>query len=233
MLPVELQRRVGYLDLMSGMAYPRSVSAWHAADEESNGWVVRDRLTAPVLIGENDKLLIDGGCLERISAPDGGLVHINGDLATDLEIGGHHELIIRGDIIADCTVLASGFHHVYVGGSVAGTIRVDDSSKLWIDGDFTGAMTTGHPTSRIDVAGDFSAIIRPTRQASLLYLSVGGFSEHQRICEIADLGYTEFNASIGASDTAPGYYPLDWSQRRTDKGMSHARWCVQRDSRAE
>ena len=140
MIPPDIQRRVAHLDVLGGMVFQSSVSYWRFKDDSEKRWVERSSQTESVLIGAGDALAVNADSDAMISAPDGGIVHINGDLNCGLEIGGHHEVIICGDVAKGATISASGFHHIFIGGSVHGKIAVSGSSKIWIDGDFTGAL---------------------------------------------------------------------------------------------
>ncbi len=226
-MPPELQRRVAHIDVISGMTFPSSVRCWQSPSETAFRWLTVDLQTQPMLIGERDGLLIDASSEANISAPDGGIVHINGNLNADLETGGHHEVIIRGDISERSTIRASGFFHVYVGGSVFGSIVAEDSSNIWVDGNFAGSLTTGNPATYLHIAGDLSGSISPTNRAALLWLSVGGFADDTLVTSISMMGYTQFNATIGSSTVPPGIYPSGPGRRETESGgNSFRRWCV-------
>ncbi|WP_144058971.1 hypothetical protein [Rhodopirellula sp. SWK7] len=184
-----------------------------------------------MLIGEHDALVVEGDSGALLSAPDGGILHVNGDLNADLESGGFHEIVIRGNVSSGATIRADGFLHIYIGGDMRGRIETTDSSKIWIDGDFTGSLATGNPSTNLYVAGDFSGAVAPHHDASLFFLCIDGYASHDLISSIASIGYTVFNASVGVSDVAAGLYPNGSGRRQTTSGNSYSRWCVlsQRD----
>lgn len=233
-IPNYLQRSVAYVDILTDHAFSRSVSYWRDPNDTACRWSKINTLSNPLLIGPKDALEIDCDSNATISAPDGGVIHINGNLNADLEPAGHHEIVIRGNVDENATIRATGFCHVYIGGSVFGRIESVGSCRLWIDGGFSGALMTGHPSTNLHVSGDFSAAVRPIKKASLLFISIDGFARHDLISDIASVGYTMFNASIGASDVNPGLYPEGPGRRKTESGASHFRWCVQsQQERAE
>jgi hypothetical protein len=226
MIPAHIQRRVAHLDVLGGMVFPSSLSYWHFSGDTEKRWVERHSQTEPVLIGSRDALAVNADSDALISAPDGGIVHINGDLNAGLEIGGHHEVILCGDVAKEATIKASGFHHIFIGGSVYGKILVAGSSKIWIDGDFTGALITGTPSTNVHVLGNFSAAVSATDSRALLWLAVGGFASNASLVSIASVGYTQFHATVGRSDVPAGLYPTVASRRKTERGNSFSRWSV-------
>lgn len=233
-IPQDIQRRVAYVDILTDHAFTRSVSYWRQPNDTERRWSKRETLSNPLLIGPNDALDVDCDCNATVSAPNGGVIHINGDLNADLEPAGHYEIVIRGNVSDNVTIRAHGFCHVFIGGSVLGRIESTDSCKLWIDGDFSGTLLTGHPSTNLYVGGDFDAFVRPLNNASLLFLCVEGFAPQELISELASVGYTVFNASVGASNVDAGLYPDGHGCRKTESGASHFRWCVQtRRDRAE
>lgn len=233
MIPPSIQRRVAHLDVLSGMVFPSSVSYWRFNGDSEKRWVERGSQTEPVLIGSGDAIAVNGDSDALISAPDGGIVHINGDLNSGLEIGGHHEVILCGDVANGTTIKASGYHHIFIGGSVHGKIVASGSSKIWVDGDFTGALMTGTPSTNVHVLGNFSAEVSPTDGLALLWLAVGGFASNASLVSIASTGYTQFNATVGRSDVPPGLYPEGAGRRKTERGNSFSRWCVLAQGEAE
>jgi len=224
-IPQNIQRRVAHLDVLID-AFHGSVAYWRLASESEKRWAKIENPTQPMLIGEHDALDVDSNCNARISAPDGGIIHINGDLNVDLETGGFHEVVIRGDVSADATIRASGYFHIYIGGSVLGRIESTDGARIWVDGDFRGSLATGNPSTNINIGGNFDGAIAPLDNASLLYLCVDGFASHDLISSISGIGYTVFHASIGSTDCAVGLYPDGPGRRTTESGNSYSRWCV-------
>jgi hypothetical protein len=218
--------RVAHADVAMDMAFPRSVAHWHGEDEDKRPWHMRVGGCEPLLIGEHDRIVIEGNCTSRVSAPDGGIVHIHGDLLGAIDVSGHHELIITGDVGPEGLIEGSGFCHVFVGGKFSGVLQSTDMAKVWIDLDFDGTLRTGNPFSRVHIGGDYRGEIVPFDRASLLYLTVAGFAASFSLEKIASLGYTDFNASIASSDVPQGIYPLSGHLKKTPRGNSRSRWTV-------
>ncbi|HBE71814.1 MAG TPA: hypothetical protein DDW52_27030 [Planctomycetaceae bacterium] len=232
MMPPRIQRRVAHIDVLGGMVFPLSISYW-SKGKSAKRWVERPSQTEPVLIGSGDAIAVNGDSEALISAPEGGIVHVSGDLKSGLELGGHHEVILGGDVAEGTTIKASGFHDIFVGGSVHGKIVASGTSKIWIDGDFTGALMTGTPSTNVHVLGNFAADISSTDEPALLWLAIGGFASNATLVSIASVGYTQFNATVGRSDVPPGLYPDGTGHRRTAHGNSYSRWCVMTQGEAE
>ncbi|MEO9594127.1 hypothetical protein [Rhodopirellula bahusiensis] len=226
MISKAIQRRIAHLDVLAEMQFPVSISHWHSGGPQEFRWTRRKSQADPILIGRRDALEIDADADSTISAPDGGIVHINGDVNADLELGEHHEVIICGDVCKNATIRADGYHHLYVAGSVFGEIAVSGSSSIWIDGDFKGKLTTGTPSAQVRVLGDFAGEVNPLEQAALLSLAVGGYASHGLMTDLAMKGYVEFHATVGRSNVVPGLYPIGTGHRKNEHGNSFSRWCV-------
>ncbi|MCA9036308.1 MAG: hypothetical protein KDA91_14330, partial [Planctomycetaceae bacterium] len=72
--------RVAHADIAMHMAFPRSVGHWQRINDNDDPWKVLAGDCDSILIGKNDGVVIDGNCTNGVSAPDGGLIHIYGDL---------------------------------------------------------------------------------------------------------------------------------------------------------
>ena len=202
--------RVAHADIALGMAFSNSIGHWHH--------------------GNGEPVLIEGDCTEDLSVPNHGLLHIAGNLSSQITAAGHYEIVVAGDVTETGSIVGSGFCHVFVGGSFAGKLAATDSTKLWVDADLTGSVGTGMPSTLIHVGRDFRGEISPTGSLSLLYLIVRGFASNKRISHIADLGYTQFNASIGTSDDSVGLHPVTGHRQRTANGNSFSRWSIAEES---
>lgn len=227
MFPLEQQLRVAYLNVVSGkMAFQSSVEYWRRKSDSEKRWVKINLQTKPMLIGKDDALEIDGNAMAEISAPEGGIIHINGNVNSDIELGGHSAVIVRGDLASTSTINVSGISDMYVGGSVRGRIVSTGSLAIWIDGDFIGSLATGSPATNLHVRGDLTGRITPFENAALLWLVVKGYVSNELISDISTMGYTQFNAAIDYCDVEPGLYPKGPGSRKTDSGNSHIRWSV-------
>jgi hypothetical protein len=217
--------RVASADVAMHMAFPRAVAYWHEPDNK-RPWKLLTGDCEPLLLGKNAAVAIDGNCSKPVSAPDGGIVHVNGDLSSTIEIAGHHEIIITGNVLPSAEINAAGFCHLFVGGQFAGTLRTSGSAKVWISGDFLGAIETGNPVTELYIGGNYRGNISPLNTPALLYLTVGGFASEAGLAKIVDHRYTEFNASIAQSDLAPGLYPKNGHLKNALGHNSFNRWCV-------
>jgi hypothetical protein len=222
----EMIVRIANADIAMHMAFPRSVTHWHEPNEERS-WKILAGGCDPLLLGKGNAVAIDGDCSNRVSAPDGGIIHVYGDLYSTIEIAGHNEIIITGNVRPGAEILASGFCHLFVGGEFSGKLRSTGSSKIWISSDFLGAIETGNPSTELFIGGNYIGDIRPAEQAALLWLTVGGYASEKSLSRIVDYRYTQFNASIAVSDTAPGLYPTNGHLKTASGGNSFNRWCVQ------
>jgi len=225
-IPPNMQRRIAHIDVLLDMAFQRSVTYWNFPSETECRWLTVENQVHPMLIGQHDALVIEGDSGALLSAPDGGVLHINGDLNFDLESGAFHEIVIHGNVSSNAIIRTGGYSSIYIGGSMRGRVEVTGSSKIWIDGNFTGSLLTGDPSTHLYIAGDLEGIIASRDDPSLLFLCVDGFASQKLISAIASIGYVIFNASVGISDVDEGIYPVGAGRRLTALGNSYSRWCV-------
>ena len=220
----EMIVRVAHADVALRMAFPRSIAYWRRRVKRP--WKVLAGNCGPLLIGKHDGIVIDGGCSNGVSAPDGGVIHVYGDLASLLDVSGQCEIVITGDVLPHAVIKATGHCHVFAGGRFLGELRSSGSTKLWIDSDFEGIVKTGTPSTEIHIGNDCNGSISPGDKAALLWLMVGGFASHALMSTIVKCGYTQFNASIARSDVPPGIYPVDGRAKSASGGNSFNWWCV-------
>jgi hypothetical protein len=225
-IPDEIKLRVAHVDLILDRAFDRSVTHWRSPVESECRWSIVESPSQSLLIGRQDALVVEGSAATKLFAPDGGVVHVTGNLNSELETGHFHEVIICGDVTENAIIRATGFSHIYIGGSMSGRIETTGSAKIWIDGDFDGFIATGNPFMTLYVTGDCRGVIMPHQAPALLYLVVSGFASRDKLTEIAAIGYTVFNASVGFSDAKAGLYPDGPGRRSTPEGNSYSRWCV-------
>jgi hypothetical protein len=218
--------RIAHADIGLHLGFPLSLARWQRGVDIERPCKVLGGDCGAVLIGKHDHLVIDGNCSNGVSAPDGGVVHINGNLASTIDASGHYEIVITGDVLPNAKIHSSGFCHVFVGGRFRGELCSADSTKLWIESDFDGAIRTGNPSTEIYIGGDCTGNILPNETAALLALTVSGFMSSAFLSAIAKCGYTNFNASIARSDVPPGIYPEFGRTKKPDGGNSFNRWCV-------
>lgn len=205
-ISTEMIVNVASADVAMDMAFSRSVDFWHN--------------------GKYTPTIIDGDCIDDVSLPDGGVLHIHGNLSGNISAAGHFEIVITGNVLRGATIIASGFCHVFVGGNFDGSIESSDSTKLWVGSDFSGGLKTGNPSTTLQVCGDLTGHVLPAGSRSLLYITVSGFAANSLLSDIADLGYTQFNGAIASSDVEPGLYPNSGNVKKTPDGNSFSCWSV-------
>lgn len=223
----EIQVRVAHADVMMDMAFSYSLEYWQRGAKASDPWLQRTGDSGAIFLEEKQAVIIEGDCLHKVSAPEGGTIIVCGNLYSTLDVNGFSEIIITGDVRPDGYIRSDNFCHVFIGGRLEGTLQSSGSTKVWIDSDFSGVLKTGTPSAHIHVGGDYTGRIIPQESASLLSLNVAGFAAHHSLQKIMECQYTQFNASIAVSDVPPGLYPLEDSHRRNEQGNSFARWSVE------
>lgn len=225
--------RVAQADVALHMAFPNSVEHWHREHDDQHLWQNRPAECDALLVGRDDRVIIDGNCSNRVSAPEGGIIHIHGDLLATLDIAGHYEVVITGNVGPNAIIDAAGFCHIFVGGRFAGLLQSTGSAKVWIDSDFDGILKTGNPSTEVYIAGNLNGDIVPRETASLLSLTVAGFAADKYLTKIANCGYTQFNGAIAQSDVTPGIYPLSGHRKTASGRNSFNRWCVEKEKRTK
>ncbi|MEL7498311.1 MAG: hypothetical protein AAFN77_11930 [Planctomycetota bacterium] len=203
----EMRLRVARADIEMDKAFSISVMHWQESKQVSNA--------------------IDSDCTETISMNSGGQLHIDGNLESAVESGGHHEIIVAGNVSHGATIQCSGFCSIFIGGDFSGIIESKDSAKIWIGSNCSGTIKTGSPSTRIRIGGDFTGSIVPLGEISLLDLTINGFATSDSMSQISNLGYTQFIAALRQSDVDPGIYPTDGHLKKTDRGNSFSRWSVE------
>lgn len=224
--------RVAHADVVFDIGFPRSIQHWQNEGFQQHAWKVASAQREDITLRKGESLIVEGNCTQGVSAPEGGIVHIYGDLASHVEIFGFAEIVITGDLRPEARIVTSGFSHVFVGGSVLGEVRSADSLYLWIEGDFSGAVKTGKPATHIHVGHDYRGAISPAENASLLWLSVSGFAAQAALAGIVNFQYAQFHATIARSDAPPGIYPTIGGLGKTLGGIADNRWCVLAEGRA-
>jgi hypothetical protein len=225
-ISTKLIARIAHADVSMDMPFPRSADHWQRQGDKQRPWKTLREGCGAVLIGKDDGVIIEGMCSHGVSAPDGGVIHIYGDLDSQIEAAGHSEIIITGDVTEGAEIQASGFCHVFVGGDFLGKLAAVDSSWLWVESDFRGVAKTGTPSARIHIGGAYSGRISPLEEAALLWLTVDGLASQESMQAIADCNYTQFHASINRSDAPPGIYPANGRVKTASGSNSFRRWCV-------
>ncbi|MEM8945943.1 MAG: hypothetical protein AAGD11_12275 [Planctomycetota bacterium] len=227
MFPFSLQHRIAYLNIYSEISFSSSVTHWQSEyDKQTNAWKKVSKQVEPIHLSEGAGIELDADCIFPISAQHGGVIHIAGDLNSNLYLGGHHEVIISGNVAKDARIEAAGFHRLFVGGAMRGEISSSDGSKIWIENDFVGSLKTGAPSTSLNVGGDFIGSISPYAGATLLWMTVKGFASQESMIAISNCDYTVFDASIGLSDTDSGFYPIENAKRQTKSGHCTSHWSV-------
>lgn len=197
-----------YFDVVTDMSLHDSVHHWQSGFLTTGTWTVQ---ADGDLLSVHDSLskatvLVKGDCQADVTVSNGGMVHIYGDLRSTLTISGQSEVVIGGDISSDGVIESDGILRVFVSGNVDGRISNRSGSTLWINGDVSGSIHAGRPSTKVHVMGDFFGQLLPFDVASMAYLDVRGHMPSELIEKTARYGWTQFNASVGSSDVAPGLY---------------------------
>jgi hypothetical protein len=249
-----LKLDVAHADVEEPVSFSRSMHVWlPRADErdepddpgesgdadEKVTWSIdqsgdqEQPLSFPESKEKHVSILIRGDCRGDVALPGGGLLHIYGDLANTISIGGQGEIVIGGSLLPDARIEADGIQHVFVGGDLQGTIRSTGSLTAYVGHDFSGTIHTGHPMTKLRVRGDFAGGIRPENKASLLYVIVEKFIPYTALESISEHGYTVFNASVAMSDRQPGLYPEPNARKRLARDRHFCAWVIRYAPRAE
>ncbi|WP_417387664.1 hypothetical protein [Gimesia sp.] len=224
----EIQVRVAHADVMMDMAFSYSLEYWQQRGAKaSNPWLQRTGDSGAIFLEEKQAVIIEGDCLHKVSAPEGGTIIVCGNLYSTLDVNGFSEIIITGDVRPDGYIRADNFCHAFIGGRLEGTLQSAGSTKAWIESDLSGVLKTGFSSTRIHVGGDYTGRIIPHEQSSTLFLTVAGFAANESLHKIMEYYPNRFNASIAVSDVPPGLYPQADSHRRSERGNTFARWSVE------
>ncbi len=228
--PSSLKLAVGRADVMRDIGFHLSMAYWQTGRLQTGSWTHHSSSSFERRYESSgtSTVLIEGDCSGDVIVANGSLVHIYGDLTGNITAKGQAELVIAGDCGPNSCINADGIVRVFVGGSSKGKIISKRSVSVWVEQNCSGSISTGSPSTHLFVMGDFSACVKPTEKASLLYLAVFGFAQRESIEAIAQCAYTQFNGTISVSDCAPGIYPDSEIYNHLRKMRSHPRWVVHR-----
>lgn len=153
-------------------------------------------------------VLIEGNCNSKITLSDGGMIHIKGDLTGELDVKGHCEIIIAGEISKDASIKTDGIVRVLVGADMNGKLVNIGSSDYFIRGNLNGQIVTGDPSTYLHVYGDCHASFAYSGDdGSMLRLIVEGYMPLDNIEQLQKLKYTQVTAFIEESDSRVGILP--------------------------
>ena len=157
---------------------------------------------------EDEFLLVPGDLNDEVGGVR--VVHIKGDLNSDIIISDHSELIIGGDVAEHSTIYSEGISRVFVGGSFYGKLESISSTRIFVMGDFKGALYTGTPSTHLSVKRDFEGTIQPlTGDGALLTVDVKGHADGKVIKAFYESDYTSINGYFGSSNMADGVFRLN------------------------
>lgn len=157
-------------------------------------------------------LLIDGDSNKEIV--DSKTTHIHGNLDADVYLDDHSELIVGENVSSDTTVYVNGLSNIFIGGNFNGTLIAKSSYLLHIAGDHHGKISTGHPSTKVIVHGDFKGTFSPLEgSGSLASIQVYGFTSRETIESILSHKYTQISAVFHYSNIAPGIYETESKSR--------------------
>jgi hypothetical protein len=138
---------------------------------------------------------------------DTAIIHIVGNLNSNVTLGNHSELIVMGNVSKNTVITVDGIARIYIGGTHSGVIESNGSSVIYIKEHMRGSIHTGDPSTEIYIYGDLSGAIRPSSQVgSLASLNVYGYTDISTIKSIFGYKYTEFSAAFHYSNYKPGIY---------------------------
>lgn len=206
-ISTETRIRVARADIMMGRAFSMSAMFWQEGKQVSHE--------------------VNGDCVEDMALGPRSQLHVDGNLAANLKIDGHHELIVQGNVAREAEISCSGTCNIFIGGNFDGTLESSESVRIWIEGDCSGSIKTGSPSTSIRIGGDFSGTIAPMSDISLLDLTIDGFATNESLSLISNLGYAQFSGAVGRSNVEPGIYPTEGHLKRTERGNSFNRWSVE------
>ena len=202
-----VQRAVAHANVTGDMVFHRTVAVGYFGTftRALNSWAVRTNsdFAASVNAKRRECVYIHGDCTGEVAVQDG-MVHILGDLNGKVVVTGQAEVVVAGNLGADAVITCEGITAIFVGGDAIGNIAAAGSSDIWINGSLYGTVATGNPSTDLYIIGDFLGRVRPTRDASLLHIDVGGYMSTDSFMSICRHDYTEFSASAGVSDRTPG-----------------------------
>ena len=206
----------GRADVMMYHRFFSSFQYWRLAWLSTGTWtlVQQGDLKDPITLSGNSSILIEGDCLADITVPDHALIHILGDVNAKITVGEYSEVVVGGAITENGSIDGASISNVYVDGDMNGSIN--NVGYSWIAGNAKGVVVTASPSTRVHIGGDFLGLVSAGHKG-LLSVSVEGYMPSETIYAIADLGYTQFNACVGLSDTTAGLYPA-----LMDKDRDHA-----------
>ncbi len=147
-------------------------------------------------------VLIEGNCTSKITLPDGGMIHIKGDLTGELDVKGHCEIIIAGEVSKGALIKTDGIVDILVGGDVNGNLVNISSSVYFIKGNLNGNVVTGDPSIYLYVYGDcYASFAHYGDRGSMMRLMVEGYMPLDNMEQLQKLKYTEVLAFVQESNS--------------------------------
>jgi hypothetical protein len=226
--PKSLWLRVSLSSSGGHQAFFRSLAYWHQTPPRGDAaWLTSlNDVTRPATLDREKEITEVANCHADMNLPWGSALHIYGDLSAQVTAADHSEVVIAGSVLSSGSIHGEGIVRIFVAGDFEGTVKSTGDVGIWVGSDLRGKVFTGYPSTRIQVAGDFSGAISPVRNASLLYLNVGGFISFELIEKIAEARYTQFTSVVGRSNKPAGLYPDAPIREALEKVKSYNRWTV-------
>lgn len=157
------QRAVSHTGLLNLGHLEASRKYWRSGALITEGWLqsTSGDLTQPLENPNDRTVLIRGDCLADVKAAASvvsyqpALIHIYGDLGAALHVKGACEIVIGGRITEQGSIRVTGDKRssVFVGDGCAGSIDIEDSAFITIDGDLTGSLRLAAGVTTLQVAG--------------------------------------------------------------------------------
>jgi hypothetical protein len=226
--PMSLRLEVALADIRGQIDFHDSLAYWHEdSPDPTQDWLSSlPQQAVPLTIDEEDTIVEIADCLADIVAPHGSVIHIYGDLHARVNVSGHCEVIVAGDVLPAGSIHGDGIVRIYIAGSLLGEVHNRRSSKVWVRGDMRGRIGTGEPSTSLHIFGDCTGSISPVSDPALLYLDVGRFMPFELVEKTAAVAYTEFHAVVRQSDKPAGIYPDRTVYKMFEQHRSYNRWVV-------
>jgi hypothetical protein len=223
---------VGHCSVTMDRAFSVSLNYWQSGEL---AWAKQWSLNEPGDLvreheyGDQASVLVEGDCRASLSLASAGLIHIKGDLASTIRIGGSRgpsEIVIAGNIRPGAEIQTKGIANVFVGGDLAGSIGSAGALTLCIYGNMTGKIRSGEFATRIALRGDFLGGMEPAAEPGQVVLEVRRFSSYSTLEAIASHGYPKFDAAIGISDRPAGIYPGREEYKSLTSSKKYCCWII-------
>lgn len=183
----------------------------------------------PSVIGERVFVVVNGDITTDVHLSTRCVLVVQGDLCATVRAADQCQIVVSGRLDKHGAVRSTGNVDAFVGQDMEGTVMCRGASTIWIEGDMSGIVKTGSPSTTLRIMGSCGGLVSPAGSAAMLNLQVAGFMSFTALETIANYGYVEFSAAVENSDKPAGVYPL--RRARSKQGMEFISGiCVIRNS---